>query len=218
MQYPIFNSIIKKIQTELNAKEIKPGKFRVWRDTTIHAIGLETGIDLSHENAGISQLMINFDWDKFREASLANQLVGMEKHPLLPKDGRSPYKINPTIDVEVSWHFDTDGISNTFAEATSDERVDYASKWMGNINRHLNRVLPTERLISRWHLDVATDHHGKYVTSMCLITYFQYSLKGMQDLNTIHNQVTARLETILNRSSRIIQLVKETRPLTALSA
>jgi hypothetical protein len=212
MQYPIFNSIIKKIQSELSNKDIKTEKFRVWKDTTIHAIGLEMAIDVRSEGTGISQLQINFDWDQYREVTVARQLVGMKKHPLLTKNGPQPLKTNPTMDVEVSWHFDVEEISNTLNEAASTTRLDYASKWMSAINAKLSEALPTEKLISRWHLDVASDKNGKYATSMCLITYFQYSLKGMDDINEIHNQISARLNTILSRNTRVLNLIKISRP------
>jgi hypothetical protein len=215
MQYPIFNSIIKKIESELQGSGINPVKFRVWKDTTIHAIGLEMGIDVSDEKSGIREISINFDWDKYREVKMARQLKGMNQHPLLNKETLPISSIIPTIDVEISWNFDEVSITNNLRGATNDGRLEYASTWMKNINEHLNEILPTEKLISRWHLDVETDYNGKYVSSMSLITYFQYSLKNVDDINDIHTQISARLHTILNRSGRILKLAKNSRPVAA---
>lgn len=215
MQYPIFNSIIKKIETELHSSGINPTKFRVWRDTTIHAIGLEMAIDVSHEKSGIREISINFDWDRYREVKMARQLKGMDQHPLLKKESLPVSSIVPTIDVEISWNFDEISISNSLNGAANDGRLEYASTWMKNINTQLNEILPSEKLISRWHLDVETDHNGKYVSSMSLITYFQYSLKKEDDINDIHTHISARLHTILNRSGRILKLAKKSRPVAA---
>lgn len=215
MKYPIFNSVINKIQTELSSKEIKTEKFRVWTDSTINATGLETTINVSHEQSGIKELNINFDWDVYRELAVAKQLNGMEKHPLLKQKSISPLKYNPTIDVEISWIFDTNGIYNSLQSATNDEKIDYASRWMKSINDKLHLALPTEKLISRWHVDVTSGKDGKFVSAMCLITYFQYSLSTMLELNDIHSHITKVIQTILQRNIRVLKLVNEAKPLAA---
>lgn len=215
MQNPIFNSIIKKIQVELQNRGITPIKFRIWKDSTIFATGLELGIEIVDATAGIKELNINLDWDKFREIRMARQLKGMDKHPLLQQPLPANSRVNPTIDVEVCWVFDEKAITNTLDEAATDGRLRYASSWMNALNEQLSLVLPTDKLISRWHLDVATDEKGKYVSAMNLITYYQYSLKNVDDINQIHTQISARLETILSRTKQVLQLAGKTRPMAA---
>jgi hypothetical protein len=212
MQYPIFNSIVNKIKTELQNRDIKTNHFKIWKDSTIFATGLETEIDISDNDCGISQIKMNFDWDQYRELKMAKQLKGMEKHPLLKKKKLITTRLEPTIDVEISWVFDNKQTSRSLKGATSDGRLEYASLWMKNINESLGNVLPTDKLISRWHLDVVTDAKGKYISTMCLITYMQYSLKDINDLNIIHNQISKRLHSILNKSIRVLDLVKKSKP------
>lgn len=215
MKYPIFNSVINKIQTELSFKEIKTEKFRVWTDSTINATGLETSINVSHEQTGIKELHINFDWDVYRELAVAKQLNGMGRHPLLKEESISPLKYNPTIDVEISWHFDTNGIYDSLHSATNEEKFEYASLWMKSINEKLHLALPTEKLISRWHVDVTSGKNGKFVAAMSLITYFQYSLSGMNELNDIHGQISKVIQSILQRNTRVLKLVNEVKPIAA---
>lgn len=215
MKYPIFNSVINKIQTELSFKDIKTSKFRVWNDSTINATGLETSINVSHEQTGIKELHINFDWDVYRELAIARQLNGMDRHPLLREDALTPLKGNPTIDVEISWHFDTDGIHNSLHAATHQDKLEFASLWMKSINEKLHQALPTEQLISRWHFDVTSGVHGKYVSAMCLITYFQYSLSGMNELNDIHDNISKIIQSILQRNTRVLRLISDSKPKVA---
>ncbi len=212
MQYPIFNSIVNKIKSELHNRGIKTSQFKIWKDSTIFATGLEMAIDTEDDNCGVKQIKMNFDWDQYRELKMAKQLQGMEKHHLLKKKKILTPRLEPTIDVELSWIFDNKQISNTLKGASTDGRLEYASLWMNTINENISSVLPTDKLISRWHLDVVTDSKGRYVSSMCLITYLQYSLKDIDDLNVIHNQISKRLHSILNKSTRVLDLVKKSKP------
>ena len=111
MQYPIFNSFINRIKADLNKKNIKSEEFVVWTEETINAIGLELRIQLDDISPYLQSVTINFDWDKFREVSLARQLPGMEKHPLLNvKNDITNTHLKPNMDVEVSWKFNQDYI------------------------------------------------------------------------------------------------------------
>ena len=63
-------------------------------------------IDLFETSNFIESLAINFDWDSFREISVARRMDGLEKHPLLNIEKLVKINVTPTIDVEMSWVFD----------------------------------------------------------------------------------------------------------------
>ena len=77
MEYPLFNSIVRCIEKELENRDIEVTSFRTWDETKINASGLEIVINLRNTSQYIDSLRINFDWDRFREFSLARQLEGM---------------------------------------------------------------------------------------------------------------------------------------------
>ncbi len=215
MTYPIFDSIIKNIEKEIARKAVKPTKFRVWKDSTIHAIGLELALNIEGHTSGIKEVTINFDWDSFREAKLARQLEGMKKHPLLSRKQLLESRLSPTLDIETAWHFDEQQIINLSLNGNADARIDYASSWMNALNQEIARITNGERTINRWHIEIEGDRHGKYVSSMCLLTYQQYSLEDIKHLNDVHTSVNQKLQQILNRSLRILELAGRTRPAAA---
>lgn len=209
MKYPIFNTFINRIQSDLNRKNIEPAAFNVWTDETINATGLEIKIDLSGLSEHVQDVTINFDWDKFREISCARQLPGMEKHPLLIANPNEEHtSILPGMDVEVTWNLRPDVILNDQSKVADLDRIERASIWMDNINKRIHDTLPADYIISRWHIEVDGDTVGRYLSAMSLISYFQFTLNQMNDLNQILEFVSKKLQLILVRSNRIIQIAE----------
>ncbi|MCC5926281.1 MAG: hypothetical protein JJU41_06930 [Bacteroidetes bacterium] len=211
MQYPIFNSFINRIKADLSRKNIKTEEFVVWNEQNINAIGLELRIDLSDISPYMSHVTINFDWDKFREVSLAKQLSGMGKHPLLTKEnGIKSSELKPNMDVEVTWGFNQDYILNGRNLNTTNWRLDLASNWMDSMNRRIGEVLPADYIISRWHIEIDGDVQGRFLSDMSLISYFQFTLEKQNELNDILDFISKRFQLILVRSNRIVQIAAQT--------
>lgn len=209
MKYPIFNTFINRIKSDLNRKNIEPAEFHVWTDETINATGLEIKIDLSDLSNHVRDVTINFDWDKFREMNCARQLPGMEKHPLLAtKTPIGHSSVLPGMDVEVTWNLRPDVVLNDKTEAADSDRIERASVWMDTINKRIHDTLPADYIISRWHIEVDGDTVGRYLSTMSLISYFQFTLNQMTDLNQILDFISRKLQLILVRSNRIIQIAE----------
>lgn len=210
MNYPIFNSIVKQIENEISSRSTRIINFRVWEEEAINAAGLEFSIDLSIDTNKIKNVSINLDWDKFREARLAKQLRGMEKHPLANLPKISNTKVIPTIDVEVIWHFNEKAILNNVNSFTGNQRIEIASQWMDNINKEITASLPTENMITRWHVEIEGDLKGKHLSNMSLISYLQYPLGESGSLNNIHQFVAEKIQQLLVRTNKIIHIAEST--------
>jgi hypothetical protein len=209
MKYPIFNTFINRIKSDLNRKNIEPAEFNVWTDETINATGLEIKIDLSGLSNHVKDVTINFDWDKFREMNCARQLPGMEKHPLLTANASADHSsVLPGMDVEVTWSLKPDVIMNDMSHFADADRIERASAWMDTINKRIHDTLPADYIISRWHIEVDGDTVGRYLSTMSLISYFQFTLNQMTDLNQILDFISKKLQLILIRSNRIIQIAE----------
>jgi len=211
MRYPIFNTFINRIKSDLNKKNIEPAEFHVWTDETINATGLEIKIDLSGLSDYVRDVTINFDWDKFRESNCARQLPGMEKHPLLSSNLSIEHSsVLPGMDVEVTWNLRPDVVMNDSRNTADSDRIERASVWMDTINKRIHDTLPADYIISRWHIEVDGDTVGRYLSTMSLISYFQFTLDQMTDLNQILDFISRKLQLILIRSNRIIQIAEST--------
>lgn len=209
MKYPIFNTFINRIKSDLNRKNIEPAEFHVWTDETINATGLEIKIDLSGLSNHVKDVTINFDWDKFREINCARQLPGMEKHPLLSANTTMEHSsVLPGMDVEVTWNLRPDVVLSDQTELADSDRIERASVWMDTINKRIHDTLPADYIISRWHIEVDGDTVGRYLSTMSLISYFQFTLNQMTDLNQILDFISRKLQLILVRSNRIIQIAE----------
>lgn len=209
MKYPIFNTFINRIKSDLNRKNIEPAEFQVWTDETINATGLEIKIDLSGLSNHVKDVTINFDWDKFREISCARQLPGMEKHPLLTTNTSVEHSsVLPGMDVEVTWNLRPDIVLNDESNNGEPDRIERASVWMDTINKRIHDTLPADYIISRWHIEVDGDTVGRYLSTMSLISYFQFTLNQMTDLNQILDFISRKLQLILVRSNRIIHIAE----------
>lgn len=215
MKYPIFDSIIKNIENEITKRGIVPTKFKVWKESTIHATGLELTLDIHGHPSGVKEITINFDWDSFREAKLAHQMKGMKKHPLVNRKDLIESKVGLTLDIETAWHFDEEQIIRLETAGNVDARIKYASEWMKALNNEISSLTPFEKSISRWHIEVDGDKHGKFLSAMSLLTYQQYSLDDITELGGIHAKVSGKLQSILSRSLRILELAGRTRPKAA---
>jgi len=203
MKYPIFNSFIKHIQNELQRRNIRTETFTQWNETVLNATGLEIGIPLSDHSKLVKLATIHFDWDVFREGTLAGQLPGMDKHPLLKKNKLHTTSVEPGMDVEVTWQFDVSafmGLKN---------RVEVSSNWMEGFTKRLQETYPHDEAITRWHVEIEGDENGRYLAVMSLITYLTVQFDHVKDLNEVHNVSTRALQRILIRTNRILQMADE---------
>src|SRR5699024_6714557 len=103
MTYPIFNSVVKRIKSNLQDRNMPINTCRSWDGDSINATGLGIEIQLSQNSDFVRALSINFDWARFRETVLAKQLKGMEEHPFLQDENMVSTSINPDSDIEISW-------------------------------------------------------------------------------------------------------------------
>ena len=215
MQYPIFQSIINKINSSLNQRNINVVKFKTWEEARINAAGLEIVIDLKDSTNHLTHLAINFDWDSFREANLANRLSGTDAHPMLKAKHLTEVSVSPSIDIEIVWHFDVDRCQPPPGFGEVDYRIKMASEWMDRASKKVNELLLSEDIITRWHLEIDGDQHGKYLTAINLISYFQFSIGDLSSLNDVHSYIARKLTHLLYKANRIIKIADESVVVTA---
>lgn len=210
MTYPIFNSVVNRIENELNKREVKIKTFKTWNEDRINATGLEILIDLSGRSHYLDAFSINLDWDRFRETVLARQLDGMDEHPFLQEENMVSTSISPIIDIEICWHFDEKESQPPIDDKNGIRRIEAASKWMEKISKKVNDLLADDDIITRWHVEVEGDEYGKYLAAISLISYFQYTLSDLTSLNEVHDFVTGRLEELLMKSNRVLKIADNT--------
>lgn len=210
MTYPIFNSVVNHIENELNKREVLIKTFKTWNEDRINATGLEIMIDASKSSHFLKSLSFNFDWDRFREASLARQLEGMEEHPFLQKENMTTSTVAPLIDIEVTWIFDEEKSQPHVGSSQSSSRLEQASEWMEQISARVNKILKNDDIITRWHVEVEGDEKGKYLSAINLISYFQYTMKNLNSLNEVHEFVGNTLQELLNKSNRVLKISDQT--------
>lgn len=215
MQYPIFQSIINKINSSLNERNINVVKFKTWEEARINAAGLEIVIDLKDSTHHLTHLAINFDWDSFREANLANRLSGTDAHPMLKAKHLTEVSVSPSIDIEIVWHFDVDRCQPPPGFGKEDHRIKMASEWMDRASKKVNELLLSEDIITRWHLEIDGDQHGKYLTAINLISYFQFAIGDLNSLNEVHSYIARKLTHLLYKANRIIKIADESVVVTA---
>ncbi|MBO6524589.1 MAG: hypothetical protein JJ971_12230 [Balneolaceae bacterium] len=214
MHYPIFKSIVNTVDTQLDKRGISSRKFKTWEDNKINAIGLELIIDLENTSDFMKSLSINFDWDSFRETTVARQLTGMEEHPFLKIERLSKTPVSPTIDIEMAWLFDIDVCQPEAPDKEGNYRIEQASKWMEGISQEINTLLKDDNVITRWHIEIEGDEKGKYLSAINLISYFQYELSAPSTVNEINTLVSKSMQELLLKASRVIHrcddVLKET--------
>lgn len=206
MTYPIFNSVVNQIKSDLENRNVKIKTFKTWNEDRINATGLELVIALEDRTDFIKELSFNFDWDRFRETVLAKQLDGMEEHPFLMEDNMVSASITPVIDIEVTWMFDEEKSQPSVSGKNGNHRLDAASEWMEKISEEVNSLLDDDDIITRWHIEVEGDEYGKYLSAINLISYFQYTLTDLTSLNSVHQFVTERLKELLLKSQKVMRI------------
>jgi len=204
MHYPIFKSIVNTLDTKLEQRGIKTERFKTWEDNKIHATGLEILINLSKMSTFIEALSINFDWDSFRETQLANRMEGMESHPFLKIETLTESSVDPVIDIEMSWFFNVERCQPQMPGASGNYRIEQASQWMEKISKTVNQVLAEDDIITRWHFEIEGDKHGKYLSAIHLISYFQYSLAELKTLPDVQHFVSKKLQDLLLKANKVI--------------
>lgn len=210
MKYPIFNSVINRIESDLHNRDIKINSFRTWNEDRINATGLEIEIDLSKKSSFLKALSINFDWDRFRETVLARQLEGMEGHPFLQDENLATTSISPAIDIEITWLFDEKAPHPQLAAHNGNHCLKAASEWMEEISKEVNKLLADDDIITRWHIEVEGNENGKYLSAVNLISYFQYTLSDLKSLNDVHAFVLQCLQKLFLKSNRVLKIADKT--------
>lgn len=210
MTYPIFHSVVNCIESELNKRAVNIKTFKTWNEDRINATGLEIVIDLSGKSSYLKALSFNFDWDRFRETVLARQLAGMEEHPFLQEKNMVSTSISPIIDIEVTWLFDEQKSQPKIDAENGNHRLEAASKWMEQISAEVNELLAEDDIITRWHVEVEGDEYGRYLSAINLISYFQYTMESLKNLNEVHEFVVRCLQNLLYKSNRILKLADRT--------
>lgn len=210
MTYPIFNSVVNRIESDLKERAISIKSFRTWNEDRINATGLEIEIDLTQKTNFLKALSINFDWDRFRETVLAKQLEGMEEHPFLQDENKLKTTISPVIDIEVTWLFDEKAPHPQLAARNGNHRLSAASDWMEEISKEVNDLLANDDIITRWHVEVEGTESSKYLSAVNLISYFQYKLTDLNSLNDVHEFVSDRLQELLVKSNRVLKIADKT--------
>jgi len=206
MQYPIFHSIVNKVQASLSKSKINVSKFRTWEETQINATGLEIWIDLTDSTRHLKAVSINIDWDRFRETTIAKQLQGTEKHPLLKAPHLVETNVEPVIDIEVVWYFDQDKCQPDNTNGDGNYRLNVASQWMSEASKQVNELLVTEDIITRWHIEIEGDEKGKYLTAINLISYFQYPLSDLDCLKNVHKYLERKIHNLLYKINRVVRI------------
>lgn len=215
MIYPIFDSIVKNIESGLSERSILIDAFRTWNEPAINATGLELGVEMDERSKTLTDMSINMDWDKFREIKMARQLKGMEEHPFLKEKVGTLTNVKAAIDVEVMWVLNEKSILDQFDESNFPKRIESASNWMERINERASFLLKMDDVMTRWHVELEGDMNGRYVSKMCLISYFQYTLDGCTTVNDVHDYISEKLKNILSITRRLIVLSEETLPQVA---
>jgi hypothetical protein len=205
MQYPIFQAIINRIQSSLKEREIHDVRARIWTEKEIHATGLEIKVDLSDQSPWIKEASIHFDWDSFRERSLAKQLKGTSNHPFLSIPFLKSSTVPPNLDVEVSWAFDLESFQVANPNSKDLVAIDAASRWMEEINQILRTTFSSRSLLSRWHIEIMGDEKGRTLSSAQLITYYQFSLEHLKSLQDVHKTIDRRLIQLLFISRKVVE-------------
>lgn len=208
MQYPIFQSIVNRIRSSLGQRNINVVTFKTWEESKINAAGLEIVIDLKDSTTHLTHLSINFDWDSFREATLANTLTGTDGHPMLKARHLMESNIFPSIDIEIIWHFD---VMNCQPQpgGGEDNRIRMANEWMDVASKRVNELLISDDIITRWHIEIDGDEHGKYLTAINLLSYFQFTIGELDSLNEVHDYVGRKLTHLLYKANKIIKIADE---------
>lgn len=206
MQYPIFKSVVNTIKDSLSKRNINVTQFKTWEEAKINAAGLEIVIDLRSSTRNLTHMSINFDWDSFREVTLASRMDGTQNHPLLKAQHLSEVNVMPVIDIELVWHFDVEKCQPESVVGNENFRIDTASRWMDMASKRVNELLLSDDIITRWHIEIDGDENGNYLTAINLLSYFQFPVGDLKSLNEVQNYVSRKLAHLLSRANRVIKV------------
>ena len=134
----------------------------------------------------------------------------MESHPFLTQDKLKKTTITPTIDVEMAWLFEEDACQPITPDKDGNYRVENASKWMESVSKEVNRLLAKDDIITRWHVEIEGDQHGKYLSAINLISYFQYKIDSPSTLDEVNQLVSRSLQSLLFKANRVISISEKT--------
>jgi hypothetical protein len=210
MEYPIFNSIINQIESELTQKSVALKKFKTWREDRINATGLEIAIDANNQNGIVKEISINFDWDRFRESYLAQHLKGLAEHPLLQDETLKSVTASPKIDVELNWIFDDQQMLLRPTDREAIKLMPHTQTRMQNLSKTVTSLLAEEECITRWRLEMEGHIDPDKLSRIMLASYFQYSLQDLESLNDVLAAVKYRVRTLMIKSNKVCQLSDET--------
>jgi len=204
-EYPLFESIINHVRSSIKNSSIT--EFKRWNNDMINATGLELKADLGKDKA-VRILTINFDWDRFKELSLAKQL-NYKVHPSLidaSKKLTGVNSTNPGIEIEVIWHITPPNLGKIEDAQLGDTRLKEASKWMQKISHEVNTLLVIDKVITRWHIDIEGDLQGRYISDAMLITYFHYDLSHLNTIEDLNSFVQRRISYLMYKTNKIIKI------------
>lgn len=214
LDVPIFDSISNFVRRQLEERHVHIKSYRRWEEPVIRAAGFEAAIDVSAFSDVVDAMVINWDWDVFREALLASQLNGMAQHPLLKDKSLVKFELEPTIDIEISWHLSKNSLI-ALNGSTDNKSMDAARKWMEQVNDALKPVLNGHDLINRWHVEMEGTAVSRTVTSVSLISYVQYSFIDLQHLELIQRYLGRKLQNLLLLNAKILRILTEKSRLAA---
>jgi hypothetical protein len=209
MEYPIFNSMTNQIERELTQKDLILKKFKTWREDRINAAGLEIAIDVSHLNSIVKEISINFDWDRFRESYLAQHLKGLAEHRLLQDETLKSVTASPKIDVELNWIFDDQKIHFPSTNPEAVKLMPHSKNRMQTLSKKVTSFLAEEECTTRWHLEMEGNSDPNRLSRITLVSYFQYPLQGLENLNSVLSTVKYRVRTLMIKSNKVCQLSDE---------
>src|SRR5690625_6189078 len=124
-------------------------------------------------------MSINFDWDSFREVTLASRMDGTRSHPLLKAQHLSEVNVIPVIDIELVWHFDVEKCQPESVVGNENFRIDTASRWMDMASKRENELLLSDDIITRWHIELDGDENGRYLTAINLLSLFLFLVEDL---------------------------------------
>lgn len=211
-EYPLFDSIVSHVRKSLEKSQVT--HFKRWNNDIINATGLEIKASLG-TNGSVKYVTINFDWDRFKEIGLAQQLE-MNDHPLIvqaKKDEKTIKAAVPSIEIEVIWNISPNETGGITEDLLGDQRLRNASKWMQKISHNVNTLLMVDHVISRWHIDIEGDMHGRYISDAMLMAYFNYDLSHLQSSSEVDAFIRGRINYLIYKTSKVIkiseQIIKE---------
>jgi hypothetical protein len=205
LDVPIFDSISHFVRRELELRHVHVASYRRWEEPVIRAAGFELNVDISPYSHIVESMVINWDWDVFREALLAKQLAGMNQHPLLKDQSLVKFDLEPTIDIEISWHISRKLLQHFQDKQAGISSIDFARLWMDRVNAELKPVLKGHDLINRWHVELEGSASGRIISTVSLISYLQYSFVDLNQLELIQRYLSRKLQSLLLMNTKIMR-------------